>query len=167
MDWTLPSGFEVPFSGEVPSSMTVESYMTADEGGITILEGLSAAENQAEPAAVPGVTSAESFATWLAQRPFLQTSGMRTGEVDGRQAWIVDASVRPGMPDGPAMCNKNIRCYPIMVKRAWVVGMWDELTSRYTVLDLPGAGITVVWSWGFEGEVPTAADDVIASIHFH
>ena len=131
-----------------------------------MLEGISAAKTQPEYVPEPEVRTAEFFANWLAQRPFLSSSPVRTGSVDGHRAWVVDAVVKPGRPSGPATCNGTIDCYPIMLVDDDMVGTWEGLTSRYTVLDLPGAGVTVVWSWGLEGEIPPAAADIIASIRF-
>ena len=168
MDWTIPHEFEAPYSGAAPTTSRVETYtQTAGGGGVTVLENVSAATSEPFPAAVSAVVSAESFANWLTGRPFFSSSQLHTGRIDGRPAWIVDAVVGPGEPAGPASCNRTTACYPTMLQGDHVIGAWAGLTSRYTILDLPGAGITVVWSWGLDGEVPPAAVKVTDGIRFH
>jgi hypothetical protein len=167
MRWKIPDDFNMPYSGDPPTTGLVETYTRRGvPGGVTVLEGISAAETLHEYVPVPEVRTAESFANWLVQRPFLSSSPVRTGSVAGQRAWIVDAVVKPGRPAGPATCNAAIDCYPIILVEDSMVGTWQGLANRYTVLDLPGAGVTVVWSWGLEGEIPPAADDVIASLRF-
>jgi hypothetical protein len=123
--------------------------LTGADGGVTVLE-MSAREDPENS----GVRSAESFANWLAQRTFLSTSKVHAGQVDGHPAWIVDAVVRRGQPAGPATCNTSMDCYPIMLQGDYVIGAWEGITSRYMVLDLPGAGVTVVSSWGLDARSP-------------
>jgi hypothetical protein len=167
MRWRIPADFNMPYSGGLPSTSLVETYTRRGApGGVTVLEGISAAETRHEYVPVPEVRTAESFANWLAQRPFLASSPVRTESLDGHRAWVVDAVVKPGRRAGPATCNVSIDCYPIMLVADDLVGTWEGLTNRYTVLDLPGAGVTVVWSWGLEGELPPAAADIIESIRF-
>lgn len=145
MDWILPRGFQAPYSGSRLSSRFVETYRTAQDGGVTVLQNVSAASGQRRPAAivpVPDVSSAESFAVWIAGRPFLSSSAVRADRVDGHPAWTVDVELAPGLPPGPATCAGLFDCYPIMIQDGgFFVGAWEGLTSRFTVLDLPGAGI--------------------------
>jgi hypothetical protein len=46
------------------------------------------------------------------------------------------------------------------------VGAWEGITSRYTVIDQHGSGLTVVWSWSSDGDIPAVVDDLVASIIF-
>ena len=167
MDWTLPREFEAPYSGGKPTTRLVETYsLTGAPGGVTVLQDVRAATNQQVPGPVLTVGSAKAFAQWLADRSFLSTSQVHTSTVAGRPAWSVDAVVKPGQPPGQASCTRMIDCYPIMLVDDRVVGTWEDMTNRYTVLDVPGAGITVLWSWGLKGELPPTADDLISSIRF-
>jgi hypothetical protein len=166
MDWTLPKGFGAPFSGIPPQPGFIETYLNFD-AGLSVLEGVHAARNQADSAAVPGITTAEALTNWIAQRPFLSASRVRTGTVDGRRAWVVDVEVSPDLPPGPATCTNGITCYPVLLQGTLTTGAWHGITSRYTVLDLPGTGVTVLWSWALDGAViPRPVDDLVQSIRF-
>jgi hypothetical protein len=167
MDWTIPHGLEAPYSGADPTTTRVETYNPTGSGGVTVLENVGAATSETLPTTVSDVVSAEAFASWLTDRPFFSSSRVHAGQVDGRPAWVVDTFVRRDEPGGPALCNRTTACYPTMLQGDHVIGVWAGLRSRYTVLDLPGAGITVVWAWGLDGEVPTAAAELTGSIRFH
>ena len=168
MDWTIPHEFEAPYSGAAPTTSRVETYtQTAGGGGVTVLENVSAATSEPFPAAVSAVVSAESFANWLTGRPF-SSSQLHTGRIDGRPAWIVDAVVRARRTCWTGQLQQDDRVLPHHAsRRPRDREAWAGLTSRYTILDLPGAGITVVWSWGLDGEVPPAAVKVTDGIRFH
>lgn len=167
--WTLPRGFEAPYSGS-PSRDSVETYYRGGRAGVTVLEHVRAATASATPRAVPGVGTAEELANWIANRPFLSSSSITSGELDGHRTWSVDVEVPRGVPEGPATCNARLACYPVLFQADrtsfWTAGAWPDITSRYTVLDQPGAGITVVWSWSNEGKIPPVVDEVVDSIGF-
>ncbi len=167
MDWTLPRGFDAPYSGSPPDSQFIETYLNDGRAGVSVLQDVSAASPQSAPGPVPGIGSAPALATWISQRPFLESSSVRTDRVDGHPAWTVEAQVGVGRPPGPATCNGRIKCYPLMVQDdGSFVGAWRGMTSRYTVMELPGAGITVLWSWTFDSDIPPAVDDLVASVRF-
>ena len=168
MDWTLPKGFQDPHVlGASEPTAGVETFLNTGEAGLAVLQGVSPAKNQAEPAAVPGIATAESFANWIAQRPFLSASPVRTGHVDGLTAWIVDVEVPPGLPAGPATCAGRFDCYPVLLQGSWVAGAWRNVTGRYTFVDLPGVGVTVLWSWALDGAaIPKPVDDLVGTIRF-
>ena len=168
MDWTLPKGFDSPHLLNLsPSGGGVETFFDEGSAGLAVLEGVLPAKNQADPAAVPGISTAESFAKWIARRLFLSASPVRTGHVDGNPAWIVDVEVPAGLPAGPATCAQTFPCYPVLLQGTWVSGAWHLVAGRYTVLDLPGAGVTVLWSWAINGaDIPKPVDDLVETIRF-
>lgn len=168
MTWTLPPGFGAPYSGGGPTDGSVETYRRDRSGGVTVLQHVSAAAEAALPRPVPDVDTAEALADWIRERPFLSSSAVRETEVAGLPAWTVDVDVRPGLPEGPATCNSRIACYPVLFvstgTSGWVAGAWKGMTSRYTVLDLPGSGVMVVWSWTFGRDFLPAFDTLVDSI---
>jgi hypothetical protein len=93
----------------------------------------------------------EAIANWLAQRPDLASSAVRPATIDGRRAWSV--TVRTKIPDKDATveCNDRFACTPIMhVDGAGDLstqGLFEGLLSRFTFLQVPDAGVVVIWSW--------------------
>jgi hypothetical protein len=170
MTWELPPGFGAPYSGAGPTSGFIETYLDGHRAGVSVFQHVAAAALKASADRVSSVRTAEEFVNWVASRPFLSSSTVRAGEFDGRPAWSVEVEVPPGAPDGPGTCNSQIPCYPIMAladgDRLWIAGTWEGMTGRYTALDLPGSGITVVWSWSFGSHIPSEVDDLVGTIRF-
>ena len=167
MDWTIPHEFEAPYSGAAPTTSRVETYtQTAGGGGVTVLENVSAATSEPFPAAVSAVVSAESFANWLTGVRLLIFTATHGSD---RRAPGLDRRCRrrARRTCWTGQLQQGDRVFPTMLQGDHVIGAWAGLTSRYTILDLPGAGITVVWSWGLDGEVPPAAVKVTDGIRFH
>jgi hypothetical protein len=164
--WTVPRGFKVPYSGQPPGPTMAETYLLDEQGGVTVVEDVRAATGGAAPRPVGDVTTADSLAQWIAQRPFLDASDPRPTTVDGIAAWTVEATVKAGRGPGPAQCSTSIPCFPVVLTGPQLIGTWSEVVSRYTVLDLPGAGMTLVWSWGLDRAVPAAAQSLVDSIRF-
>lgn len=71
-----------------------------------------------------------------------------------------------GGPGGPATCHTVIPCHPLLLLDGYVVGAWKGLNGGYAFLDLPGAEVTVVWSWGLDREPPRGASTLVSSIRF-
>jgi hypothetical protein len=173
MTWTLPRQFQRN-SGVGPGELGVESYWThqGHTAGLTVLEQVRAARlgESAEPAASVAANAA-ALARWLADRPFLQSSGVTGTTLDGHPAWTVDVRLQPKLGPGPAHCaDMNIPCYPLTYQPhlITVAGIWGHMESRYTVLDLPGVGTTVIWSWVFGDDPGALAENqrVAHTIHF-
>lgn len=94
---------------------------------------------------------------------------VRATALAGRPAWTVDVVVRPDQRPGPETCNGTIRCYPLLSVHGEgprFTGVWSGLTSRFTALDLPGGGTTVVWSWSFGPRLPGRVDRLLAGLRF-
>ncbi|MFC5175958.1 hypothetical protein [Nocardioides taihuensis] len=167
LHWTVPPGFHFPASGNGPTPLTVESYRDDGTEGVSVVEAAQAATAESVARPVLGVTSARSLARWISQRPFLASSPVREERLDGRRAWVVDVRLRPGAGPGPATCTAGIPCHPVLLAEGDVWGAWRGIESRYTVVDLPGAGTTVVWSWNLTGHAPgPTADELVGSIGF-
>jgi hypothetical protein len=136
-----------------------------------MLQHVHAAALQASPQIDPSVGTAEGFARWVADRPFLSSSAVRATRLGGEPAWTVEVKVTPGAADGPATCTTaRVACYPLMVlphgdtKR--VFGVWDGLVSRYTAVETTESGITVLWSWSTGADIPAEAATVADSVRF-
>ena len=98
-----------------------------------------------DPAA--GVTAA-SIARWLSQRPFLIHTSLTRTTVGGLPAWRVAGDLKPGAALPAAKEGGDIAptfAFGTGYDSSW--GYRANLTGAYTVLDLPGAGVAVIWSW--------------------
>lgn len=103
-------------------------------------------------------STAASMARWLSNRPFLiHTTRART-TVDGRPAWHVTGELKPGAELPASRLGGSVA--PTF-GRAYndSMGYGANLTGQYTLVDVPGAGVTVIWSWtGDHGNAAMAAD---------
>jgi hypothetical protein len=182
MTWTLPRQFQ---RNTGPAELMTESYWThhGHFAYITVLEQARAARlGKAHPISIdnyygntPGpaagvAANAAALARWLADRPFLQSSGVTRTTFDGHPAWTVDVRLQPNLGPGPALCDSG-PCYPLIYQPAGypeVAGIWGHMESRYTVLDVPGAGTTVIWSGVFGDDPGALAENqrVAHTIHF-
>jgi hypothetical protein len=158
--WHIPYGYDVN-SGTGATDWLVESYaQTGSEGGgpyqydtvagVTVLEGVRApsADGRSVRSDVPDTPRA--YVSWLAGRPFLETSSVERTQVDGLTAWHVRVTLAHGAGLGPAVCNNQSACYPMTVTPDHhVTGIWSDMVADYTAFRVPGAGTTVVWSWAF------------------
>jgi hypothetical protein len=66
--------------------------------------------------------------------------------VGGRPAWHVTGDLKPGAALPAPKATGNVaptfgRAYSDSM------GYRPGLTGQYTLLDVPGAGVTVIWSW--------------------
>jgi hypothetical protein len=178
MTWTLPRQFRRN-SGAGPAELLTESFWThqGHMAGLTVLEQVRAARMGETAGPAAGVAAnAAALARWMADRPFLQSSGVTRTTLDGHPAWTVDVRLRPKLGPGPAQCaNANIPCYPLTYQPAGYPevtgifsGTFGHAEYRYTVLDLPGAGTTVIWSWVFGDDTGALAMNqrVAHTIHF-
>ena len=90
-------------------------------------------------------TTARSMTTWLSKRPFLTHTSITPTSVGGRPAWRVAADLKPGV-DLPASKN-NESAAPTFGGAVWNAAYTPSLRGSYTLLDVPGAGVVVIWSW--------------------
>jgi hypothetical protein len=128
---------------------TLEVYRN-DVGstGVSVVENAWPVKNDASwlRDSAAGRTAA-SMATWLSKRPFLVGATVTPTTVGGREAWRVSGRLRHGAalraekgdngPVAPTFGNReNIE-----------MGYNQTLVGDYTLLDVPRAGVTVIWSW--------------------
>jgi hypothetical protein len=152
--WRIPPGFGVN-SGDDGDPATVESWWEHDgnTAGVSVLEQERAAADVAEPLPARGVpATAQAIAHWIASRPFLVASAPRRTTVGGQTAWQVRAWLRDTRTPGPGPCT-TYACHALVLHGTSPIGLWSDLVSDYTVVDLPGGGATVVWSWAFGHDV--------------
>jgi hypothetical protein len=171
--WHIPFGYGVN-SGAGATDWQVESYAQrrSDGGGpyaydsvagVTVLEGVRAASADGRSAHAGVAQTPHAFVSWLAARPYLTASAVVPTRVDGRRAWRVRVSLRPGSGQGPATCTGGRACYPTTYTpdRA-ITGIWSDMVADYTAFRVPGAGTTVVWSWAFGHDRDALARNRIA-----
>lgn len=145
----LPDSFEGAFARFGVG--TVEDYRSDVVGtGVTVMENARPLKADATWSVDPTVgTTARAMATWLVHRPFLVHARMTPTTVGGRAAWVVTGDLKPGalLPaakaDGAAV--------PTFGNDAATSAYGVRLAGEYTLLDVPGAGVTVIWSWTSPG----------------
>ncbi|HEY7043979.1 MAG TPA: hypothetical protein VH419_09960 [Nocardioidaceae bacterium] len=176
VSWTVGPQFDREPQALVDSGTSQvylgENYQRDATAGVTVAEGVQPvrATSQAEPASgVPA--DARSVAQWVADRPFLDASAVQHTTVDGVDAWTVRAATRDPSRQGVARCNGGrFTCMPLLSLTKFpadTLGVWDTMISQYTFVDLPGAGVTMIWSWSFDGERSFVANQqVVDSIRF-
>jgi hypothetical protein len=142
----LPSNFQgdfVPLGGA-----TVEDYRTdVDATGVTVFENAVPVTNDDSWSRDPSAgTTAHSMATWLSKRPFLTGTTVTHTTVGGLSAWLVTADLKDG---APLLAEKmNAPAGPTFADGPATAAFSPQLTGDYTLVDVPGAGVTVIWSWG-------------------
>ena len=142
----LPGNFQRQFSTGTDG---IEGYRSdIDTTGVTVTEHArptkyGPASWTRDPAA--GNTAA-SMARWLSERPFLIHTTRTQTTVDGRPAWHVTGELKPGAALPAPKENGDVA--PTFGRaHNDSMGYRADLTGQYTLLDLPGAGVTVIWSW--------------------
>jgi hypothetical protein len=153
---TLPANFQRDFK---VGTEEIEGYRSdINTTGVTVTEHAMPAKYGPaawirDPAAG---TTAASMARWLSNRPFLiHTTRTRT-TVDGRPAWHVTGDLKPGAALPAAKDGGNVA--PTLGRSFNdSMGYRADLTGQYTLLDLPGAGVTVIWSWTLDHDMHALA----------
>ena len=93
-------------------------------------------------------TSAKSVATWLSKRPFLQHTAVVPTQVGGLPAWRVSGQLKPG---ARLLAHKNdAPVAPTFIDDGGQMAYSPSLIGEYTLVDVPGAGLTVIWSWSLD-----------------
>lgn len=117
--------------------------------------------------------NAQAYAAWVASRPYLVTSEVTQTKVDGRQAWTVDVRNAPTKRGQqlPYGCSGGYyRCTPIVRTghaAVTIAGQMDGMLSRFTFVDVPGAGVTTIWSLTFDKPSDlTVNQDIVDTISF-
>ena len=168
---TIRADIAVPVTVTLPTTITgdeiqttgtevevyVDSRSSTGNSGVTVLESAHAtkADNPSTTDASAGTTAAAA-AAWLASRPFvLPTTPVRT-TVGGLPAYRVHIVLKPGSRlVGPVKGDGSPSAATFASGVSWSALTESLNDSTYYLLDLPHAGLTVVWSWTFE---PSAQD---------
>jgi hypothetical protein len=142
---TLPANFQGSFT--FSGTRILEDYRTdADGTGVTVMENATPVkDNEAWVIDPSAGTTAESMARWLSKRPFLIHATIIQTEVGGRTAWHVSADLKPGAATPAFKYTGTVA--PTFFDSPGSAGYGAGLTGNYTLLDTPGAGVTVIWSW--------------------
>ncbi len=179
---TIRADIAVPVTVTLPSTITgddmqttgtqVEAYVDSrsNSSGVTVLESAHAtkADNPSTPDASAGTTAATA-AAWLASRPFAQpTKPVRT-TIGGFLAYRVHIVLKPGSRlVGPAKGDASPTAATFTSGVSWSAVSASMNDSTYYLLDLPHAGLTVVWSWTFGSSAEDAAarEAYVQALHF-
>ncbi len=143
---TVPANFQPEL--QVFGANTIEDYQTGNIGntGVTVQENAVPSRNDASGTRDPAAgTTAQSMADWLAHRPFAVPTAVVRTTVGGKPAYQVDVVLKKGAPLR-SMHNTD----PAAPTFGSGMAAWGTLKARYTLLDVPGAGVTVIWSWTFD-----------------
>lgn len=157
MTVTLPVNFQQHLS--LLNTSTVEAYRS-DIGstGVTVFENAVPVRYDASWTADPAAgTSAQAMATWLSKRPFLANARVTPTTVGGRKAWRVSGDLRP---DVTLPASKDGEpAAPTFLDGDATAAYSRTIIGEYTLLDLPGAGVTVIWSWAVDHASQVLADN--------
>jgi hypothetical protein len=126
-----------------------ESYQTdIDSAGVTVMENAVPVQNTDGWSRDPsGGTTAATMAHWLAKRPFLTGAKVTATTVDGRPAWRVSAVLKPRAALRAVKLTEGAVAPTFTDGHETTMGYNSTLAGEYTLLDIPGAGVTVLWSW--------------------
>ncbi|MFL6098515.1 MAG: hypothetical protein ACJ71T_01000 [Actinomycetales bacterium] len=143
---TLPENFE-GIARQNDSSF--ESYRTdVHNAGVSVLENAVPVRNDASWSRDPSAgTTAAAMANWLSKRPFLTDVNLAPITVDGRPAWRVSAALKPRAPLRAAKLEEGAVAPTFTDGHNATMGYNATLRGEYILLDIPGAGVTVLWSW--------------------
>jgi hypothetical protein len=173
----LPFSRDLHFVTEAGTGQLVlaESYRndTEQPTGVTVVEGVRATKADHLADVDPSApTHARALAEWVSRRPFLRSGTVQRTPMGRLPAWTVQVRLRAPGRLGVADCNQlTTRCMPVLIMpnaASTVLGAWGRMIARYTFVDVPGAGPTVVWSWTF-GHTDQALDanqSLIDSLRF-
>lgn len=148
---TVPPNFQGQLTNFGTNSTSLEDYRndTGRNTGVTVLENAVPVKNDASwTRDTAAGTSALSVADWLAHRPFAFPTRVTTTTVGGRVAYQVSLVLKPGAP--LVALHGSDRSAPTFAGQNTEMAAWGQLQGRYTLLDVPGAGVTVIWSWTYD-----------------
>jgi hypothetical protein len=99
-------------------------------------------------------TSVSSIAQWLASRPFLTHTSIKKVTVDGLAGQQVSGQLKPGadLPADGASLGVDFVAPTFAGEGGCHAGYHRNLFGNYTLMTVPGAGITVIWSWTIQND---------------
>ena len=111
-------------------------------------------------------TSARSVARWLANRPFFADTVATRITLDGLPAWRVAPTVRrdAAMP----VSKGDLPAAPTFAGTAVTISSGPHIPAEYVLVDVPGVGLTVIWSWSYsQGPAVLAGNrEYLEALHF-
>ena len=148
-----------------PGDMTLDAYRKAGDAGVAVLEHAVPVKYDESWARDPKAgRTAESMARWLSRRPFLEDTTLTPTTLGGLPAWHVTGSLKAGARL-PAI-KAGYAAPTFRTTGSGQAAYGPLLTGEYTLADVPGAGVTVVWSWTLSGEDLTPNQALIDSLSF-
>ena len=149
-----------------PGSTVLDTYRNDAGAGVAVLEKAVPAKYDESWSRDPEAgRTAESVARWLSRRPFLEDTTLTQTTLGGLPAWRVTGKLKPDAAL-PADKKSIQEVAPTFFNESGQAAYGRDLTGEYTLADVPGAGLTVVWSWTREGADLTPNQAVIDSISF-
>jgi hypothetical protein len=137
-----------------------ESYRNDVNGtGVTVMENAVPVRDDSSWARDGSAgTTAASMAEWLSARPFLTHTSVKRVLVDGiAGGWRVSGELKSGAKLPADKSGTAVG--PTFLDTACTAGFAPNLFGNYTLFDLPGAGVTVIWSWTIESDHAIIADN--------
>ncbi len=166
----LPQGFAGRINPSPGPSLDVLQDLPDVTAGAVILAQVRAADGTDAGTAY----DAQGLAEWVASRPYLESTRVALGAVDGHVAWSFEtrwpvAAERAGAH----ACNSVQTLCRAFLRQTRGAARWDlgaqaGDVNRLTFLDVPRLGTVVLWSWAHEGHLErlVANDEMLASVHF-
>jgi hypothetical protein len=147
----LPVAFQTDMAEAHATVFEVFGDVPGEMSGVAVLEDAtpSAPHDPSTPDPTGGST-AEAASRWLASRPFIQPTTPQRLVLDGLTAYRVHVVLRPGT----RLVGTPKEGEPTAATFASGKDSWSAVSSSlsdttYYLLDVPGGGLTVVWSWSF------------------
>jgi hypothetical protein len=167
--------FDIDHCCERPASVEISRHAAggSSASGVTVLEDVqaAAADQRAGPdTSVP--LTAHSLAVWLAGRPDLDATDVTKGTTGGLPSWTVTVRVADPQREPAGSClSKRVNCTPILYLGELtddpLAGMWGDMLSQFSFVQLPEHDAAVVWSWTFGDESQLGRNNaLIDSIRF-
>jgi len=181
---TIRAEIAVPVTVTLPTTITgddaqttgteleayVDSHSNMGLSGVTVLESAVATKADSPSTADRSSgTTAASAAAWLASRPFVLPTKPVMTTVGGFPAYRVHVVLKPGARlVGPAKGDGAPTAATFASGVSWSAASESMNDSTYYLLDLPHAGLTVVWSWTFGSSPEDAAarEAYVQALHF-
>ncbi len=171
---------EVPFTVTLPSGMDIKGQVERTDRGRVGLDvdvvsstgpGLSVVMDPEGSKPVEGRkpdpaagSTAQSIATWLADRPYLETTSVVTTTVSGLPAWQVDVRLRDSAT-ATATCQPSIAdCIPMVLLPFGVnaTGIGHAQVGRMIFVQASADRVVWVYAWDGGGDSADDLDAVLA-----
>jgi hypothetical protein len=146
---TLPGNFKRQVVVTGPHSFDVYFNGT----GVSVLEDAVPVRYDGSWTRDPAAgRTAESVAHWLATRPFLTNTDVHRVSVGRLVGWHVTGELRRGAVLPASKIIGPVA--PAFAVDGGTTGYRPGLIGDYTLVNVPGAGVTAIWSWSADGKSP-------------